>query len=738
MTPSPSIGFERFQTVGAECLAAALDYCKRGWHPLPLCNAQHVSDGKHHVRTCKSPGKVPLLSDWTECRLNADELQAAWKEWPFANVGLLLGVDGCPIVGIDVDGDGGEQLLEELSKGDLPPTLEFTRALTSRRLLYRIPAFETLQTTSRKADDGELRIMASGSQTVAPPSLHASGDRYIWATGRGPGEIEIALAPAWVCDLARRKIAPRTKAANGDMALLEASTASSGNGESTPQGAEPPTYEVLTPELRQRVLAYLSQCPAAISGQHGHDTCFAVARAMTYSFNLGPDVAYQLLQEHYNPRCQPPWSAEELRHKVQDADEKPFDKERGHLLAEGQVLFIVEPTKNQEQNGKAGAETPPPPPPTFAWEPLTSAAFAVADYRLEWVVKNTLVQGQPAIIGGCVKTLKTGIAIDLALSVGSGCDFLNAFPVHRPSRVALLSGESGGATIRETAKRICKSKGIELTDADVLWQFALPQLASAEHLKIIKDGIERDGVKLFILDPLYLALLAGVGPRGPRAENVFEMGPLLLGVARVCLEAGATPVLLHHTPKGISRDTAPLELTDLAYAGSAEFARQWILLSRRKRYEPGTGEHRLWMNVGGSAGFGSLWTLNVDEGAVDEQFDGRHWEVDMTSATEARRAEHQKAETEKQQRAQEKDQAIEAEVCSAVDKLKDGQGIAVFSHVRDLAGLNNPKMNRAVLRLVSQGTLEEVETTTAVGVGRKGKRPARGLRRKQANGVSNG
>ena len=57
------------------------------------------------------------------------------------------------------------------------------------------------------------------------------------------------------------------------------------------------------------------------------------------------------------------------------------------------------------------------------------------------------------------------------------------------------------------------------------------------------------------------------------------------------------------------------ELDDMSQSGFAEFARQWILLSRRKDYLDGSGLHELWMRSGGSAGNSSLWRLDVDEGS---------------------------------------------------------------------------------------------------------------------------
>ena len=47
---------------------------------------------------------------------------------------------------------------------------------------------------------------------------------------------------------------------------------------------------------------------------------------------------------------------------------------------------------------------------------------------------------------------------------------------------------------------------------------------------------------------------------------------------------------------------------------------------------PGTGEHKLWLNVGGSAGHSSLWALDVDEGPSGQP---RHWKVTLSTPSEA-------------------------------------------------------------------------------------------------------
>src|SRR6185503_13725715 len=58
---------------------------------------------------------------------------------------------------------------------------------------------------------------------------------------------------------------------------------------------------------------------------------YAAATALVHGFALAPDVAMRMLAERFNPRCEPPWSDRELRHKVDDAASKAHARPRGWL-----------------------------------------------------------------------------------------------------------------------------------------------------------------------------------------------------------------------------------------------------------------------------------------------------------------------------------------------------------------------------------------------------------------------
>lgn len=75
-----------------------------------------------------------------------------------------------------------------------------------------------------------------------------------------------------------------------------------------------------------RARRYIAKMPEANSGQGGHTATFNVARKLA-DFRLSEDDVYRVLRDDYNPRCTPPWSDKELRHKAKEAMDRDIKNE---------------------------------------------------------------------------------------------------------------------------------------------------------------------------------------------------------------------------------------------------------------------------------------------------------------------------------------------------------------------------------------------------------------------------
>lgn len=352
---------------------------------------------------------------------------------------------------------------------------------------------------------------------------------------------------------------------------------------------------------------------------------------------------------------------------------------------------------------------------------VDSATFAGGDYRPTWLIPRVLVKNQPAIIGGTVKSLKTSIGVDLCVSVASGREFLGAFDVLTPRKVAIVSGESGEHTLQETANRVCIAKGITLAAlGDRLhWCFTLPTLGDLTVMTDFANEMKSLGVEVVFIDPLYLALGA------VDAKSVFEMGEVLKVAARVLLAVGITPVIAHHANKTL-KIGEPMELADLAYSGTDAFARQWLLLNRRETYQ-NDGAHDLWLRIGGSVGHGGLWSLRVDEGITDANFAGRRWDVKLLTTNEVHADRLERREAERQDLAAKKAAHEQAAVLLAIDAEMTIHGAATKTRIKERTRYGTPKVTETLEGLIEEGVIEEVLFEKAAGHGAKQK--AKGFKR---------
>ncbi len=194
---------------------------------------------------------------------------------------------GAGIVAIDVDPrNGGDVTWAKLQAehGELSRT---PRARTGGRGDHHFVAVQGTFKT-RKLPGG-VELIGDGSYVLVAPSVTA--EPYEWIVA--PWDCQLAWAPSWVLQLGAK-----------------------------PPIAAPAQVEPVTDNLARRIVrarAYLATMAPAISGSGGHDATWRAALAMVRGFALPTDEAMRLLIDDFNPRCRPPWSERELKHKVDSA-----------------------------------------------------------------------------------------------------------------------------------------------------------------------------------------------------------------------------------------------------------------------------------------------------------------------------------------------------------------------------------------------------------------------------------
>lgn len=388
--------------------------------------------------------------------------------------------------------------------------------------------------------------------------------------------------------------------------------------------------------------------------------------------------------------------------------------------------WLKEREARQTEPGPAPQQKPAEPdkavglPQGFQGRFVELTGFLATEIRPQWLVKQLAVRDQVGVLGGSKKTLKTSLLVDFAVSVATGTPFLShpRFAVPEPLKVALISGESGPAAIQNQFHRVANARGAKFEADRVFLGFDLPRLSNTRDLRLLTDVLKQHQVQVAILDPLYLSLLSGNTDANP--ANVFAMGPLLLEASRSCLRAGATPLFCHHSTKGSyaakSRTGDPLDLEDLAFSGVAEVARQWLIVSHREPFNAETGESKLWLRVGGSAGHSGLYALDIDEGTIDDDFKGRRWQVKVESASKAIEASAKAKEDQKQQAKRRQDLEDMKKIETALAEITVGKTVP---EIGDLAGFGKDKTRRLLAQLLRESRIVCTRVSRPFGSGNR-------------------
>jgi hypothetical protein len=177
---------------------------------------------------------------------------------------------------------------------------------------------------------------------------------------------------------------------------------------------------------------------------------------------------------------------------------------------------------------------------------VLASALEAPRQRETWLIEHLWTHQAVGVIGGCPKSGKTWLALEMAVSVAAGCACLGAFPVHTSGPVLLYAAEDSAAALRariETLARI-RNVGFEHLDVRVITADSL-RLDRMEDQDRLEATLLLHRPALLILDPLVRVHAID--------ENIAGQVAALLGYLRALQrKSGAAIALVHHVRKNVS------------------------------------------------------------------------------------------------------------------------------------------------------------------------------------------
>lgn len=471
---------------------AALAYAAKGWpvFPVKYDKTPYTKNGVHDATTIK------------------DQVEAMWTEHPNANIGMNVGAAG--MMAADMDPGHDFEEFQASADSDLKTALQTRTPRGGRHLFFELKEGEIVAPSASKVGE-HIDIRSFNSYVLLPPSSTKHGS-YDWIEHENPAYRPDGLLS--LCTKARQKSPDR------DKWIIEADL----------------------PENVNRAIAWLkSEAKVAIEGHGGDELAYQTA-AMMKSYGISRETAVEIMWDHWNPRCVPPWDAGEWEHfdkKVENGysynTSEPGNMTHAFKVAKQRELFKpVETSQGEWTSGK--------------YRVVNSAGMANISPP-QWIIPDFLPEQAQAMLFGPKSTFKTFVALDIALSIASGsfggASGRKLWPeIKSPGPVLFCAGEGrSNIKLRKQAWEEVHNNGIVVKD----FYLADPVPLVSEPLEIFIETMlmpRPEGYKLVVIDTVGRAM-QGLN------ENTQEHASSFTRMIETLKRDVADSVLvLHHTGHG--------------------------------------------------------------------------------------------------------------------------------------------------------------------------------------------
>jgi hypothetical protein len=231
--------------------------------------------------------------------------------------------------------------------------------------------------------------------------------------------------------------------------------------------------------------------------------------------------------------------------------------------------------------------------------------------RAEWRIRGALVKDTHLVVGASKKTLKTTLVSgEMAFAIANGTPWLDheQFTVEAEAPVIVVINEGIKSYMKMLDRIPARNDAASLGPIFVIDASGF-NLENGDLNAVIRETADRVGAGVIIYDAWY-----GFVGGEKDAASLFSMSDVFKIVQGVADELDIDPVIVHHLKKN---SKGRPDLDDLTFAGVAEWADSWLLITHRSPARPDEGEYRLGL-VAGSRQWGEIdYEVDASFGQID-------------------------------------------------------------------------------------------------------------------------
>lgn len=276
-----------------------------------------------------------------------------------------------------------------------------------------------------------------------------------------------------------------------------------------------------------------NRAPVAVEGRGGDHTAFTVA-AFLKDFGISEARAVDLLAEHWNDRCSPPWNDEDLAVKVANAyaygENPPGSKSLAHWFE--------------------GVDLEPEPPPVLITDLLPFDTYdpgAHEDLQDDpWLFYKIAPASGVLVLVGPSGGGKSFLLIKQAHCLATGGEFFGVAPDDAGGTAFCYSGTEGSGFKRRVAA-LCRDKRLPITSTYLSNMRAEGAIERLYHSLKAQNAwmVKEHGV------PLRMVVIETLSTSGLIVDenNAAECSAAAAVLAGLSRRLGMLVVISHHPPK---------------------------------------------------------------------------------------------------------------------------------------------------------------------------------------------